>query len=69
MVPTNYTTQQKKNLVVKVADFMLIAVHLYKIGPDEILRRYVLEQERKCIIVEAHGELAGGHYAGKATVE
>jgi len=32
-----YITQQKKELVVKAADFSLIAGHLYKMGPDEVL--------------------------------
>ena len=30
-------TNQKKQLVVKASDFQLIAGHLYKLGPDEIL--------------------------------
>jgi len=37
------------------------------LGPDEILRRYVLEHERRRILEEAHFGVAGGHYAGKAT--
>jgi len=44
--PSEYTTQQKKELVVKEADFSLIARHLYKMGQDEILRRYVPKHER-----------------------
>ena len=38
------TTQQKKQLVVRVADFTLIAGQLYKMGLDEILCRCVLEK-------------------------
>ena len=41
--PPEMTTQQKKQLVVRAADFTLIAGQLYKMGPDEILRRCVLE--------------------------
>jgi hypothetical protein len=37
-----YTTVQKKNLVVCAIDYQLIAGHLYKMGVDNILRRYVL---------------------------
>ena len=44
--PTEFTKQQKKQLVVKATDFTLIAGQLYKLGPDEILQRYVLEHER-----------------------
>jgi hypothetical protein len=38
-------------------------------GPDEILRRCVMEAERPLILVEAHEGIAGGHYAGKTTVQ
>jgi hypothetical protein len=46
----------------------LIAGHLYKIGADRILRRYVREHERPRIFAEAHEGIAGRHYAGKPTV-
>ena len=65
--PAEMTTQQKKQLVVHTADFTLIAGQLYKMGPDEILRRCVLEHEKPLILAEAHSGPAGGHYGGKAT--
>lgn len=40
-----YSVHQKKELVVHVVDFFVIARHLYKTGTDEILRQYVLEFE------------------------
>jgi hypothetical protein len=49
-----YSTTQNKNLVVRVADYQLIAGHLYKMGADNILRRYVLENGIPRILVEAH---------------
>jgi hypothetical protein len=45
MAPSEYTIPQKKQLVVRVADFSLIVGQLYKMGPDEILRRFVMEEE------------------------
>ena len=66
--PESYTTQQKKQLVVRTTDFTLIVGQLYKLGPDEILHMYVLEHERRRILEEAHAGIAGGHYAGKPTV-
>ena len=63
--PSEMMTQQKKQLVVRASDFTLIAGQLYKMGPDEILRRCVLEHENPLILVEAHSGAAGGHYAGK----
>jgi hypothetical protein len=50
MAPSEYTIPQKKQLVVCVANFSLIAGNLYKMGPDEILRRFVMEAERPMIL-------------------
>lgn len=47
--------------------FLVIVGHLYKMGTDEILRRYVQDFERHSILAEANGGVAGGHYAHKAT--
>lgn len=40
-----YSIQQKKELVIRAADFTMIAGHLYKMGNDEILCQYVPEFE------------------------
>ena len=53
----------------QASNFMLIVGQLYKLGPDEILHRYVMEHERRRILEEAHAGVAGGHYAGKATTQ
>lgn len=64
-----HSVQRKKELVVHTTDFYFIAEHLYKMGNDEILRRYVLEFERSNILADAHGGVTGGHYAGRATAQ
>jgi hypothetical protein len=69
MAPSDYTIIHKKQLVVRAADFSLIAGQLYKMGPNEILRRCVMEKERLMILAEAHEGIIGGHYAGKATTQ
>ena len=66
-MPESYTTKQKKQLVVHATDFTLIVGQLYKLGPDEILPRYVLEHERRRILEEAHVGVARGHYVGNPT--
>jgi hypothetical protein len=45
MAPSEYTIPQKKQLVVHIENFSLIAGHLYKMGPDELLRICVMEVE------------------------
>jgi hypothetical protein len=42
---SEYTIPQKKQLVVCAVEFSLIARQLYKMGPDEILRRCFMEVE------------------------
>lgn len=54
-------------MVLCTREFSVIARHLYKMGAYEMLRRYVPYFERNRIIIEAHGGVVGGHYAGKAT--
>jgi hypothetical protein len=55
--------------VVRVADYQLIAGHLYNIGAEKILRRCVMEHERPIILAEVHEGIVGRHYAGKATAQ
>jgi hypothetical protein len=38
-------------------------------GPDEILRRCVMEAERPLILEEAHEGIIEGHYVGKETMQ
>jgi hypothetical protein len=69
MAPSEYTIPQKKQLVVRAADFSLIAGKLYKMGPDEILRRCVMEAKGPLILEKSHEGIVGGHYAGKSTTQ
>jgi hypothetical protein len=49
-VPKEYNTVQKKNLVVRVAYYQLIAGNLYKLSVDNIIRRCVIKHERPIIL-------------------
>ena len=67
--PVEFTKQQKKQLVVKAADFTLIVGQLYKLGPDVVLHRCIMPYEKEAIIREAHSGTVGGHFAGKPTAQ
>jgi hypothetical protein len=54
-------------MVVRDADYQLIAINLYNIGVNNILRICVLEHKRPSILAEYHEGIAGGCYAGKST--
>ena len=60
--PPGSSINQKKQLVVRAADFTLIARHLYKLSVDEILHRYVFEHERSWVMNKEHASVMGGHY-------
>jgi hypothetical protein len=64
-----YSATQKCHMVVRVADYQLIAGKLYKLGLDSILKRCVLDHERQDILWECHSGVAGGHVGGKATAQ
>jgi hypothetical protein len=64
-----YFTTQKCHMVVRVADYQLIAGKLYKLGLDSILRRCVLDHERQDILWECHNGVVGGHVGGNDTVK
>jgi hypothetical protein len=38
-------------------------------GPDEILRRCVMEEKRPFILAKSHEGIAGEHYGGKETTQ
>eukprot|EP00253_Pinus_taeda_P003181 PITA_03181 len=67
--PKGYTVHQKKELVVRAANFSVIVGHLYKMGTDKILRGYVPEFERSSILADTHGGVTGDHYGGRATAQ
>jgi hypothetical protein len=67
--PPEYNTAQKKNLVVWAADYQLITGHLYKMGVDSILQRYVLEHEIPRVLTESNEGIAVGNYTGKYTTQ
>ena len=69
VAPDEFTKQQKKQLVVKAADFTLIAGCLYKLGLDEVLHICVMPHEKEAIIREAHSSTTGGHFAGKLNAQ
>jgi hypothetical protein len=60
-----YSATQKRHLVVRAADYQLIASQLYKLGLDNILRRCVLDHERPNILWECHNGVSGGHVGSK----
>lgn len=53
---------ERRKLVLRCPTFQLINELLYKMGPDQILRRCVLEEEIPKVLKEAHEGLRGRRY-------
>jgi hypothetical protein len=64
-----YSTTHKRHLVVCSAYYQLIAEQLYKLGLDNIFRRYILDHEPSKIFWECHSRVAGGHVGGKSSAD
>eukprot|EP00253_Pinus_taeda_P030241 PITA_30241 len=59
------SSKEKSRIVRKSAPFTWIGGNLFKIGPDQILRRCVREEEVFDILLTYHDGPGGGHFAAK----
>eukprot|EP00253_Pinus_taeda_P030312 PITA_30312 len=65
--PPHLSSKEKSKIVRKSAPFTWIRGNLFKLGPDQILRRCVREEEVFDILLTCHDGPCGGHFAGKRT--
>jgi hypothetical protein len=67
--PQDLSANKKKVLALKETPFTIIKEYIYKMGPDDVLRRCALEHEREDIINKAHAGPAGGHFQADMTTQ
>eukprot|EP00253_Pinus_taeda_P034478 PITA_34478 len=65
--PPHLSSKEKSRIVRKSASFTWIGGNLFKLGPDQILRRCVREEEVFDILLNCHDGPCGGHFAAKRT--
>lgn len=65
--PPHLSSKEKSKIVRKSAPFTWIGGNLFKLGPDQILRRCVREEEVFDILLTNHDGPCGGHFAAKRT--
>ena len=67
----NYATTEKELLAKRffydARHYVWDDPHLFKIGADNLLRRYVTNEEAKGILWHCHNSPCGGHYGGSKT--
>eukprot|EP00253_Pinus_taeda_P003316 PITA_03316 len=65
--PLHLSSKEKSRIVRKSASFTWIGGNLFKLGPDQILRHCVREEEVFDILLTCHDGPCGGHFAAKRT--
>eukprot|EP00253_Pinus_taeda_P025310 PITA_25310 len=65
--PPHLSSKEKSSIVRKSAPFTWIRGNLFKLGPDQILRRCVREEKVFEILLTYHDGPCGGHFAAKRT--
>eukprot|EP00253_Pinus_taeda_P031587 PITA_31587 len=65
--PPHLSSREKSKIIRKSASFTWIGGNLFKLGPDQILRRCVREEEVFDILLTCHDGPCGGHFAAKRT--
>ena len=65
--PEEFNAQQRKKLQHESKFYCWDEPYLYRLGPDHILRRCVLEYETHSILRSCHEAPYGGHFGGQRT--
>lgn len=65
--PPHLCSKEKSKIMRKNAPFTWIGGNLFKLGPDQILRHYVREEEVFDILLTCHDGPCGGHFVAKRT--
>ena len=66
-LPTDWKTQNKKFFFTKIHSYYWEEPFLYKYCADQIIRRYVPEEEQQGILSHCHENACGGHFASQKT--
>eukprot|EP00253_Pinus_taeda_P015418 PITA_15418 len=65
--PPHLSSKEKRKIIRKSTSFTWISGNLFKLGPNQILRHCVREEEFFDILLTFHDGPCGGHFAAKRT--
>ncbi|KAL3693085.1 hypothetical protein R1sor_006736 [Riccia sorocarpa] len=65
--PLDLTPAKVKSFHINALPFTLIQGVLYRMGPDNVLRRCLSAEEIPTVLKASHTDEAGGHFSGKLT--
>ena len=66
-VPSEWKAQDKKHFFAKIHANYWDDPFLFKYCEDQIIRKYVPEEEKKGILTHCHENACGGHFASQKT--
>ena len=64
MLPLEFSYQQKKRFFAQLKHYYWVEPILYKHCTDQVIRRYVLDEEMESILNHCHTLAYGGHFGG-----
>ena len=67
-IPYDWKEQDRKYFLVKIHSYYWEEPFLFKYCANEIIRKYVLEEEQQGILSHCHESACGGHFASQKTV-
>ena len=66
-LPEGWSKQEKDRFFAKLKYFFWEDPELFHLGPDQVIRRCVSENEQQSILTFCHTLACGGHFSGKKT--
>ena len=66
-LPQHWSAQDKRKFLFEICKHVLDGPYLFKICPDQIIRRCVPDVDQRDIIAFCHSEACGGHFSAKKT--
>ena len=67
IINSNLSSQERKKFLAGCRNYLWDEPYLFQIGPDEMLRKCVPEEEQTDILKFCHELPCGGHFAGRKT--
>ena len=66
-VPSEWKAQDKKHFFTKIHAYYWEEPFLFKYCADQIIRKFIPEQEQQGILSHCHESACGGHFASQKT--
>ena len=66
-LPEHWPKRKKHQFLAQVKQYIWDEPDLFKIGPDQLIRRCILDDKTRDVLAHAHSFACGGHFSGQKT--